>query len=147
MEPARGDVAMLVLAAAGAAVAGIQDNLQRSGFRDVRPAHGFAFVRIAQGDATALDVAEHLAISKQAAGKLVDQLVDRGYVVRTHDPSDRRRRPLQLTQRGRACTGAAEAAAQQVVNSWQDRLGADGVVALRNLLQQLDLSGPIRPAW
>lgn len=138
---------MLVLAASGAAVAGIQDALQRSGYPDVRPAHGFAFVRIARGNATALDVAQHLGITKQAAGKLVDQLVERGYVVRTHDPADRRRRPLQLTQHGRACTEAAEAAAQQVVASWQDRLGADGVAALRTLLQQLDLSGPIRPTW
>lgn len=138
---------MLVLAAAGAAVAGIQEGMRDIGFIDVRPAHGFAFVRIAQGDATALDVAQHLGITKQAAGKLVDQLVERGYVVRTRDPVDRRRRPLQLTDRGRACTRAAEVAAQGVVASWQDRLGADGVITLRNLLLQLDLAGPIRPAW
>ena len=138
---------MLVLAAAGAAVDGIQDGLRRSGFDDVRPAHGFAFVRIAQGNATSLDVAQHLGVTKQAAGKLVDQLVDRGYVVRSQDPVDRRRRPLQLTTRGRACTEAAEDAAQQVVQAWQARLGADGVTALRNLLLHLDLSGPIRPTW
>ena len=67
-------VAMLVLRLATQVVEGIQDGLAERGFVDVRPAHGFAFVRISTGDATVLDVAEHLGVTKQAASQLVEQL-------------------------------------------------------------------------
>src|SRR6476469_8371692 len=93
------DLAMTVLNAATLVVDGIQEGMARRGFADVRPAHGFAFVRISQGDATVLDVAEHLGVTKQAASQLVEQLVSRRYVKRVADPGDARRRLLVLTAR------------------------------------------------
>jgi DNA-binding MarR family transcriptional regulator len=147
MANSDGDVAVLVLAAASTVVDGIQAGMVARGYRDVRPAHGFAFARIAAGDATALDVADHLGVTKQAASKLVEQLVQRGYVTRTEDPSDARRRPLVLTARGRACTRAAEAAADDVMRGWTESLGKRGIADLRSLLAKLELDGPIRPAW
>ena len=62
-------VATDALLVAAQLVEAIQEGLARRGFRDVRPAHGFAFVRICQGDATIADVAEHLGVSKQAAAQ------------------------------------------------------------------------------
>src|ERR1700761_8693181 len=43
------------------------------------------------------NVAKDFGISKQAASKLVDTLVIRGYVERGVDPEDRRRLTLELT--------------------------------------------------
>lgn len=140
-------LAMSVLAAASRVIEQIQEGIVRRGFHDVRPAHGFAFVRISQGTATVLDVAEHLGVTKQAASQLVEQLVQRGYVTRNPDPDDARRRTLALTARGRACTRAAEASAADAVRGWEAELGADGVRRLARLLARVSPDGPVRPAW
>lgn len=140
-------LAMSVLAAASRVIEEIQEGIVRRGYPDVRPAHGFAFVRISQGEATVLDVAEHLGVTKQAASQLVDQLVQRGYVTRVTDPLDARRRLLALTARGRACTRAAEASAADAVRGWEDELGADGMRRLTRLLARVSPDGPLRPAW
>jgi DNA-binding MarR family transcriptional regulator len=140
-------LAMSVLATASRVIEQIQDGMARRGFPDVRPAHGFAFVRISHGDATVLDVAEHLGVTKQAASQLVEQLVQRGYVTRVPDPADARRRTLALTARGRACTRAAEASAADAVRGWQDEIGADGVRRLTRLQARVSPDGPLRPAW
>lgn len=138
---------MRMLAAASQVVEGIQAGLARRGYRDVRPAHGFAFVRISQGGATVLDVAEHLGVTKQAASQLIEQLVQRKYVTRIADADDARRRVLVLTRRGRACTKAAEAAAADAVARWLPMLGESGMRSLHRLLTRLDVAGPVRPTW
>ena len=141
------DTAMLVLAAASAVISAIQDGMAERGYTDVRPAHGFAFARIAVGGATAADLAEHLGVTKQAAGQLVDQLVSGGYVRRDPDPLDARRRLLRLTARGMACTRAAEESAAAAVAAWRPSVGAKDLRALHDALARLGLGGPLRPVW
>ncbi len=51
---------------------------------------------------SASNVGHDFGISKQAASKLIDVLVIRGYVSRGVDPEDRRKLTLELTERGRA---------------------------------------------
>src|SRR5262245_36826072 len=53
------------------------------------------------------DIAKDFGISKQAASKLVDALVVRGYLDRSVDPGDRRRMKLALTERGEAAAKAS----------------------------------------
>ncbi len=140
-------VAMLVLRAAAQVVDGIQQGLAERGFTDVRPAHGFAFVRISAGDATVVDVAAHLGITKQAASQLVEQLVRRGYVTREADPRDGRSRLLRLTATGWACTRAAEQAAADTSEAWKKQLGTDSIAALEAALRAVVVPGRLRPAW
>ena len=137
---------MLVLRAAAQIVDGIQHGLAERGFADVRPAHGFVFVRISAGDATVVDV-HHLGVSKQAASQLVEQLVQRGYVSRQADPSDGRSRLLRLTELGWACTRAAEDAAADTTGAWEQQLGADTMARVRAALQEVVVPGRLRPAW
>jgi len=139
--------AVAVLRLASQLVDGIQEGLARRGFDDVRPAHGFAFARISAGDATTADVAEHLGITKQAAGQLVDHLVDHGYVVRRPHQHDARARLLLLTDRGRACTLAAEAAASETVDQWRSRLGPQDFGRLQVALTAIATPGRLRPSW
>lgn len=138
---------MLVLRVATQVIDGIQRGLAERGFDDVRPAHGFAFVRISSADATVADVAVHLGVTKQAASQLVEQLVQRGYVTREPDPSDRRARLLALTARGWECTRAAERAAADTTAAWERQLGAQDMAALHAALQALVVPGRLRPAW
>jgi DNA-binding MarR family transcriptional regulator len=141
------ETAVAVLRLASQLVDGIQEGLARRGFNDVRPAHGFAFERISEGDATTADVAEHLGITKQATGQLVDYLVDHGYVMRRPDERDGRARLLLLTERGRACTVAAEAAAMETVDGWRSQLGPSEFGPLQLAFKTITTPGRLRPSW
>lgn len=140
-------VAMLILRAAAQIADGIQHGLAERGFTDVRPAHGFAFARISAGGASMVDVAASLGVTKQAASQLVEQLVQRGYVTRETDPGDARSRILALTERGWACTRAAEQAAADTTQTWRRQLGATAIDALHCTLQAVVQPGPLRPVW
>jgi DNA-binding MarR family transcriptional regulator len=141
------ELGMLVLRASTQVVEGIQQGVTRRGFTDVRPSHGFVLVRVSFGDATVVDVAEHLGVTKQAASQLVEQLVRRGYVTRTTDPQDGRSRLLALTERGWACTRAAQEAAGETVHAWRQVLGPDAMAGLQAALQAVVVPGRLRPAW
>ncbi|MEJ7742619.1 MAG: MarR family winged helix-turn-helix transcriptional regulator [Nocardioidaceae bacterium] len=136
-----------VLRLSGQLVEGIQEGLARRGFLDVRPAQGFAFVRISDGDATTADVALHLEITKQAASQLVEHLVRGGYVIRQIDARDARARLLVLTERGRACTAAAEDAAAETVETWRKRLGPTEFESFQAALSAIMTPGRVRPSW
>lgn len=136
-----------VLRLGGQLVEGIQEGLASRGFVDVRPAHGFAFVRISDGDATTADVALHLEITKQAASQLIEHLVQRGYVTRQLDARDARARLLVLTERGRACTAVAENAAAETVDAWRRQLGPREFEAFQAALSAIMTPGRLRPSW
>ncbi len=141
------ETAVGLLRLASQLVDGVQEGLARRGFDDVRPAHGFAFVRISHGDATTADVAEHLGVTKQAAAQLVEYLVDHNYVVRQPHPRDARARLLVLTDRGIACTEAAEVAAAETVDQWRSQLGPREFAQLQASLRAITAPGRLRPSW
>ncbi|SOD87649.1 MarR family protein [Streptomyces sp. Ag109_G2-15] len=136
-----------LLAVAGDLTQRIHDGVEARGFTDIRPAHGFAFARLAPGGATVTDLAAHLGVTKQAASQLVDEIVRKGYAERRPHPEDARARLVVLTEQGWACTRAAEAAAADVVDAWVELLGEGEVRALRERLTRIAPYGPIRPAW
>ncbi|MCX5556501.1 MarR family winged helix-turn-helix transcriptional regulator [Streptomyces sp. NBC_00038] len=137
----------VLLAAAGELTQRIHEGVVARGFEGVRPAHGFAFARLAPDGATVTDLAAHLGVTKQAASQLVDEVVRKGYVERRPHPDDARARLLVLTELGWACTRAAEEAAAEAVRPWVELLGEGEVRALRDRLARIAPYGPIRPAW
>ncbi|MFG2312484.1 MarR family winged helix-turn-helix transcriptional regulator [Streptomyces sp. NPDC048566] len=136
-----------LLAAAGELTRRIHEGVVARGFEDLRPAHGFAFARLAPDGATVTDLAGHLGVTKQAASQLVEELVRKGYVRRLPHPDDARARLIVPTERGRACTRAAEEAAADVVREWSELLGEGDIGALYTRLLRIAPYGPIRPAW
>jgi DNA-binding MarR family transcriptional regulator len=136
-----------LLAASRALSDGVSAGVRARGFDDVRPAHGFAFARLAAGGATITQLAEHLDVTRQAAAQLVDELTTKGYVERRPHPLDARARLIVLTDKGRACTRAAEAAIADTLAPWEAALGPDRLLALRDDLLRVAPSGPLRPTW
>jgi len=128
-------------------VDGIQEGLAKSGFTDVRPVHGFVFVRISQGSTTVAELSEYLGVTKQAASQLVAQLENRGYVTRRPSPEDGRAQLLFLTQKGTACTRAAERIGAQTVKKMHRELPQDEVDRLAKALRAMTTPGPLRPNW
>ena len=136
-----------LLAATRALADGISAGIRARGFGDVRPAHGFAFTRLAAGGATITQLAGHLGVTRQAAAQLVDDLEARGYDERQPHPSDARARLVMLTSKGWACTRAAEAAITDTIRPWAAALGEHRLLALRDDLVSIAPRGPLRPAW
>lgn len=139
-------LAAALLAAAGDLTQRINDGVVARGF-EARPAWGFAFARLAPDGATVTELAGHLGVTKQAASQLVDEIVRKGYAERRPHPGDARARLVVLTERGWACTRAAEEAAAEAVRTWVDVLGEGEVRALRGRLGRIAPNGPIKPAW
>lgn len=136
-----------LLAVAGELTQRIHEGVVARGFEGLRPAHGFAFARLAADGATATDLAVHLGVTKQAAGQLVDEIVRKGYAERRPHPGDARARLVVLTERGWACTRAAEEAAADAVRGWVGVLGEGEVRELLDRLLRIAPNGPIRPTW
>ncbi|MER7899635.1 MarR family transcriptional regulator [Streptomyces sp. NPDC096046] len=136
-----------LLAAAGGLTQRIHEGVIARGFEGLRPAHGFAFARLAPDGATVTDLAVHLGVTKQAASQLVDEMVRKGYAERRPHPGDARARLVVLTGRGRDCTRAAEEAAAEAVREWSAALGEGELRLLGERLLRVAPHGPLRPAW
>lgn len=77
------------------------------------------------------DVARDFGVSKQAASKLIDTLVIRGYVERGTDPEDRRRLTLELTERGREAADAGWKASDRLDRELEQAVGAEAIAQMR----------------
>lgn len=117
----------------------MREALEAAGHDDI-PKNGLYVIgglALGAGDAPLSVLIRDLRISKQAAGQLVDALVERGYLERTQDPDDRRRQVVALTARGRAAAEAQSAAAKRIDARLAERVGVAGPGKLRKLLAVL----------
>jgi DNA-binding MarR family transcriptional regulator len=87
------------------------------------------------------DIAKDFGVSKQAASKLVDALVVRGYLERTIDPDDRRRMLLSLTERGEAAAKASRSATDRVDRELEHAVGPKAIAQMRETLGTLAMLG------
>jgi len=90
--------------------------LEAAGYADI-PKNGLYVIgglALGAGDVPLASLIRDLRISKQAAGQLVDTLVNRGYLARNVDEQDRRRLIVTLTDRGRAAAATQAAARERV---------------------------------
>ena len=125
----------------------IKRELAAGGFDDLPRNAPFVLGGMANQGGTAGDLIRQLGVTKQAASQLVDEIVRKGYAERRPHPVDARARLVVLTERGWACTRAAEEAAAEAVRSWTDVLGESDVRALCDRLGRIAPHGPIRPTW
>jgi DNA-binding MarR family transcriptional regulator len=83
------------------------------------------------------NVAKDFGISKQAASKLVDTLVVRGYVERGTDSEDRRLLTLELTERGREAADIGWAATDRIDRELEEAVGAAAIAQMRETVGTL----------
>ncbi len=147
VSPTTDELPFLVLAAANALVESIQSAMAHAGYTDLRPAHGFAFVRLAGAGCTVGQLADHLGVTKQAASKLVDELARQDYVARSPHPDDGRAVLLVLSDKGRAATRAASQAATDAVSVWASALEPGRIEQISHDLSLLAGNSGVRPTW
>src|SRR4051812_48582799 len=128
------DFAILTIGAARVVTDRLGAAVERAGIDDMRPAFGFVIRALAERDRTLTELAELLAVTKQAAIKVVDEMEARGFVQRRPDPSDRRAKVLSLTERGQKVRRAAIAGSRRMEAELRRDLSDDQVEAFRAVL-------------
>jgi len=128
------DFAVLVIGAARVVTDRLGGAVERAGVDDMRSSFGFVIRALSERDRTLTEVAELLAVTKQAAIKVIDEMETRGFVERRPDPSDRRAKVLSLTDKGRRVRRAALAASRRMESELRRDLGDADVDALRAAL-------------
>ncbi|MGA3147911.1 MAG: MarR family transcriptional regulator [Acidimicrobiales bacterium] len=106
-------------------------------FGDLPRNGAFVVGGIARSGAPLSEIIEHLGVSKQAAGQLVDTLVTRGYLDRAVDDRDRRRLTVTLTERGRDAAAAIRSAVDRVDARLLEKVGDRSVAHTRAALVAL----------
>lgn len=122
------------------------------GWSDVRPAYGFALLALRDRPLTGGELAAAMGMTKQAASKLVEALLDAGYVRRADPDGDGRARPVELTDRGRTLQATAEEIYRDLEARWADVIGGRRLADLRAdlITATSDDNGelpPVRPLW
>lgn len=119
--------------------------IRARGFEDYRPSDAEIIARLRVDEHTRVtDLAERARISKQAIGKLVKGLEERGYIERTPDPEDGRAQRIVLSERGVAMLDAAREVVGELEARWAAALPPGALEVLRAGLLELSdaVSGP-----
>lgn len=112
--------------------------LARAGHHELSVTNEFAMQAIDAGADTAADLARALGVSRQAAAKTIDALERAGYVDRTADSSDARRKHLVVSARGREAVAIGAAGFESAYRRWRRTVGEDNADAAIAALQVLD---------
>lgn len=115
----------------------VYDELARSGFPEIRPAHGVVFRYIAPEGSRVVELAEAAGMAKQSMAYLVRSLERHGYVSIRPDPEDGRARRVVLTQRGEQVQRSALRLTRRIEKEWAQLIGEEEMARLRELLESL----------
>lgn len=124
--------------------------LSRQGHPRMRPMHGFVMQAIGRQGTTAVDLGRTLGVTKQAAGKTIETLERIGYVERTRDPADTRRKIVRLTPYGMDALARSAAIFDDLRARWAAELGEDRLRALEEDLRKVTPADMWRldvPGW
>jgi DNA-binding MarR family transcriptional regulator len=128
------DFGILLVLAARAYADDVNGRLAAEGFPAMRAGFGFMFRAIQDGEPTPTELAVRLGVSKQAVGKVLDEMEQRGFVERHADRSDRRARRVRLTAHGRAASQTALRLSHEIEGDLRAHVGDEQVAALRAAL-------------
>jgi DNA-binding MarR family transcriptional regulator len=136
------ELVMPVLLGAGRTIYGwaIRDDYAEAGFDDIPKLGPRLLGGIRRNGATVGsvgNVARDFGITKQAASKLIDTLVVRGYIERGVDPEDRRRLTLDLTAQGQEAAEITWRATDRVDRELEEAVGADAIRQTRETIGTL----------
>ena len=112
-------------------------HLVRLGYGDLRPAHAAVFQYLDDTGTTVSTLSDRAHMTKQAMAELVIHLEQRGYVVRTPDPTDRRAKLVLPTERGQGVIKAAQALVPEIEGRVAALLGEDRLRQLRGDLASI----------
>jgi DNA-binding MarR family transcriptional regulator len=128
------DLAILIVAANRCLADRLTAAVRETGARDARSAFGFVIRAVDAEEPTVTRLAQLLGVTRQAASKLADEMVQRGYLLRAADPGDRRRTRLRLSAKGRRVRERAAAESAAIEAELRADVGDLAVDGLRRAL-------------
>jgi DNA-binding MarR family transcriptional regulator len=128
------DLAVTLSLLGAATDAYVLEGLRRRRLTGVTAGHGYVIQRLVTGPATVGEMAEVLGVTQQAVSKTVRELARLGYTRQTEDPADRRRRPVELTPRGRRVVDAGRELRAELERRVEREVGAERLAAAREVL-------------
>lgn len=136
-RPPADDIGVLLTLALGAFKDALHAHLATKGYDDLGPSFGFVFRSLAERPLSLVELAARLGISSQGALKIVADMVERGYVERQDDDTDRRVRRLTLTARGRGALREARRFHASAEQRLIEAAGSARVAGARAVLEAL----------
>ena len=150
MDRSGANLALLLLGGFRSLAQAATEQLAIRGFEDFRPSHDFAMRAIAAGAENASELGRRLSVSKQAAAKTIALLEERGYVGRSLDAQDARRKRLQLTPRGFEVLRTEEDIFDELRAQWAEQIGMNRLEIVESALSErlrAIPNGLIDPGW
>jgi DNA-binding MarR family transcriptional regulator len=117
-----------------------RQELEETGYGDIRPTHGCVFRFIREEPLRLTELATLAGMTKQSIGEVIDNLVELGYVKRIPDPQDRRAKLICLTTRGEEAQKIGLTLFTKVEQRWAKRYGPDRLAQLRDLLEEIAIA-------
>ncbi|MEE2733470.1 MAG: MarR family transcriptional regulator [Pseudomonadota bacterium] len=115
--------------------ASLQKVLESSGEKAFSKAQSSIFMNLAEGRNTAVEIARHIGVSKQAVNKTVNELVERGFLTLVTDSEDKRSKRILPTRAGLEKGRQAAKALHELEQELARRIGRDKAEALRAILE------------
>src|SRR4029077_21284449 len=91
----------------------------------------------------AAELGRRLALTKQGATRIIESLLERGYIAREPDPRDARRKRLQVTPLGAQVMREGEALFDDLRRQWEQKLGKPELGRLEEQLAMIVGDAPI----
>jgi DNA-binding MarR family transcriptional regulator len=136
-----GNLRQLLLRASRAINQDVTTALHAAGFKDLKNSQVFCLAHIDLNGTSVVDLAESSNISKQAASKLVGELVELGLLSTSRAASDGRAILVQFTPRGRALMQKSFELFADMEHEYSQRLGARAYQTLKRALRTLAAAG------
>lgn len=128
----------------------LHEELARQGHPELRPVHGFVMQAVGTSGTTAVELGRQLGVTKQAAAKHVDALERLGYLTRSGDPADARRKVVRLTAHGLDALTRSAAIFDELRAGWAETLGEERLRTVESALREVTPGQPMRvdiPGW
>lgn len=114
----------------------LHHELNANGHPTLRPVHGYALNAVLNGHNTASAMAPLLAMTKQGAARIIEHLLDEGYVEYGNAGGDARSKPLVLTDRGHDVVTLAVGVQERIEEQWAFVVGKSKMADARWALEQ-----------
>ncbi len=114
----------------------LHHELDANGHSTLRPVHGYALNAVINGNNTASAMAPLLAMTKQGAARVIQHLLDEGYVECVSAGGDARSKPLVLTGRGREVVALSVAVQERIEQHWADVVGERQMAGARRAMER-----------
>ena len=131
------DFGVLLNLAFGALKHEMQSHMADAGFGDLGPSFGYVFRLVDQDAPSLAELAARLGITPQGTLKIVAEMIDKGYMHRADDETDKRIRRLTLSPRGKRALAEARRFHGMFERDLGNRLGTRRVATARAVLEAI----------